>query len=307
VSVFLSFALRYAAHGWSVLPIKPRDKVPASRGGVKDATRDAVRIRAWWAEWPDANVAIAAGPSGLAIVDIDPRNGGLESMRDLVAAHRDDFPQTPVAMTGGGGWHYLYSAPPGVVLLNGGPLRRASRGVSCEECRSARLDRRKVDRSKCPCFWHGVDLKSAGQPTSAGGYIVAPPSIHPSGHEYAWASSARPSAVPCAPLPSWLVDLARASELPAAPLPRAAPSGSDAFERCRRYVATMDPAVEHQGGNRRTFDVARRCVADFGLSLSDAWAVLVEYNGRCLPPWSERELRKILSDASTKARVANPK
>ena len=267
----LRWALAYARHGWWVFPLAPRQKVPAGElapHGVKDASREPAQLREWWGDRPDHGIGLACGPSGLAVVDIDPRNGGLLSMEALVATHKD-VPPCPVAETGGGGWHYVYAAPKGVRLRNG-------------------------------AIAAGVDLKCDG------GYIAVAPSVHPSGRAYRWVSSARPSLVACSPLPSWVVGLARREELPA-PLPRAVSSGSAAVERCRRYVATMDPAVEYQGGNRQTFDVARRCVGDFGLSDGDAWSVLVEYNARCLPPWSERQLRKILSDAQAKARIANPK
>lgn len=76
-------------------------------------------------------------------------------------------------------------------------------------------------------------------------------------------------------------------------------------ERARRYVASMPVAIAGAGGHAATFAVARRLVADFELSDSDAWAVLGEYNLRCQPPWSERELRHKLASAQA-ARVRLP-
>ena len=46
-------------------------------------------------------------------------------------------------------------------------------------------------------------------------------------------------------------------------------------------------------------------VNGFALSDTEAWSILVEYNARCLPPWSERELRHKLSEAR-KARHREP-
>jgi hypothetical protein len=63
------------------------------------------------------------------------------------------------------------------------------------------------------------------------------------------------------------------------------------FDRARAYVAKMPPAVSGQGGHDATFAVAKATIHDFALSESEAWQILCEYNGRCSPPWSERELR----------------
>jgi hypothetical protein len=81
--------------------------------------------------------------SGLAVIDVDPRNGG----------QVDPALMTPTAAvaTGGGGWHLYYRHP-------GGPLLPALPGRA------------------------GVDVKADG------GYVVAPPSVHPgTGRAYRWA------------------------------------------------------------------------------------------------------------------------
>jgi hypothetical protein len=47
----------------------------------------------------------------------------------------------------------------------------------------------------------GIDFKGNG------GYIVAAPSIHPSGRQYLWEHSSRPDEVSIAPAPQWVIDL----------------------------------------------------------------------------------------------------
>lgn len=100
-------ALAYARLGWAVMPLAPGQKRPAGwlvKHGVKDATTDEATIRAWWGRTPDAGVAIAAGKSGLVIVDIDPRNGG-----SLEAVAATGLPtETLTAATPAGGWHLFY-------------------------------------------------------------------------------------------------------------------------------------------------------------------------------------------------------
>ena len=107
--------LRKAAHkygqaGWSVFPCKPGEKVPATRHGCKDATRDGDQIDAWWRENEDYNIGIATGePSGLWVLDIDGQEG-LEAVLDLGYG----IPGTLTAETPSGGWHLLFSDPGGL-------------------------------------------------------------------------------------------------------------------------------------------------------------------------------------------------
>ncbi|WP_158697274.1 bifunctional DNA primase/polymerase [Streptomyces hokutonensis] len=125
----LSQALAYAEHGWSVFPLV--GKTPAiprahesgnpCRGecgrlghGYHDATRDPEQIRAWWGRYPNAGIGLPCAPNGLAVVDIDPRNGGLETIAGLEDEH-GPLPGTLMQMTGGGGLHLVY-AHPGIEL-----------------------------------------------------------------------------------------------------------------------------------------------------------------------------------------------
>jgi hypothetical protein len=76
------------------------------------------------------------------------------------------------------------------------------------------------------------------------------------------------------------------------------PLSLDVVERARRYVARIEPAIAGQHGDLHTFRVCCRIVRGFALSDEEALAVLTEWNLRCEPPWSERELR----DKITRAR-----
>ncbi len=73
------------------------------------------------------------------------------------------------------------------------------------------------------------------------------------------------------------------------------------LDRARLYVAQMPAAISGQSGHNATFAVACALVHGFALSESDALAILQEYNGRCSPAWSERELvHKIKSVATAR-------
>lgn len=168
-SDFMRAALGYAAAGWAVFPCQPRAKTPITRNGFKDASHAAVQVRAWWTKDPTANVGIATGtPSGFFVVDIDVSDGkpGRESLATLEREH-GPLPTTQRARTGSGGEHLLFSMPDGLRM-----------------------------RSTTGALGTGIDTRGNG------GYVVAAPSVHPSGKVYEWLNEA-----PIAAPPAWLVDL----------------------------------------------------------------------------------------------------
>ena len=62
------------------------------------------------------------------------------------------------------------------------------------------------------------------------------------------------------------------------------------LERARRYIACTPGAVSGDGGHNRTFAVACSLVHTFHLDYAQAMVLLGEYNERCMPRWSPREL-----------------
>src|SRR5690606_34972004 len=68
-------AVELARQGIRVFPLKPRSKIPLTRNGFKDATCDVEKVKRWWTRWPDANIGIVPGPSGLVGFDVDGPEG----------------------------------------------------------------------------------------------------------------------------------------------------------------------------------------------------------------------------------------
>jgi hypothetical protein len=64
----------------------------------------------------------------------------------------------------------------------------------------------------------------------------------------------------------------------------------DVIERARRYLVALPAAVCGQHGDVTTFRACCRLVRGFLLSDDEALGLLHEWNARCEPPWSEREL-----------------
>jgi Bifunctional DNA primase/polymerase, N-terminal/Primase C terminal 1 (PriCT-1) len=175
VSPIADAALGYLAKGWSVLPVRARDKRPLMPWEALQSTRPAAAdVMQWYRRWPHANVGIVTGEiSNLIVIDIDPQHGGEQSLERLQRQF-GVMPPTVEAATGSGGRH-LYFAHPGAPVHNRAGLAP------------------------------GIDLRGDG------GYIVAPPSMHPSGRPYAWAPGRSPQDISLAPLPRWLLGRMTAS------------------------------------------------------------------------------------------------
>jgi putative DNA primase/helicase len=172
----LHAALAYARRGWPVFPCQPRNKKPLTEHGLLDATTDEAIIRAWWERCPTANVAIATGErSGFIVIDIDRRKGG----HLTVEALEHELPETVESLTSDGK-HLLYASP----------------GVKVRNDNAGKL------------LGAGVDLKGDG------GYILAPPSIHPDGPTYEFEATHGPDDIEIAPLPAWILEKLRAHAQP---------------------------------------------------------------------------------------------
>jgi hypothetical protein len=160
----LEYAIHYSGLGWEVFPahtIKDSGcscrkanctspgKHPRTQNGLKDATTDRSKILKWWNKNPDANIAIRTGiDSGLAVLDIDTKSNGFESLETLENTF-DKLPESLTAVTGSKGNHILFAHP--------GTLIKTRSNIV-----------------------EGIDFRGDG------GYIIAPPSLHASGNKYYW-------------------------------------------------------------------------------------------------------------------------
>lgn len=103
----LKAAQQYVSNGFSVIPIVAGQKTPSiawKKYQQQIAANDV--IERWWYDGSKAGIAIVTGSiSKLVVVDVDPKNGGEDSMKKL------HLPPTHIVKTGGGGWHYYYAWP----------------------------------------------------------------------------------------------------------------------------------------------------------------------------------------------------
>ena len=157
-------ALNYAKRGLYVFPCRVKDKRPATANGVKDATTDPDMIERWWREEPEFNIAVATGAmSRIFVIDID----GLDAEADLkkLEAQYGPIPPTVESITARGR-HLFFQYPEQPVRNSAGKLAP------------------------------GIDVRGDG------GYVLAPPSKHPSGRRYCWSVD---SANAFAAAPEWLL------------------------------------------------------------------------------------------------------
>ena len=69
----------------------------------------------------------------------------------------------------------------------------------------------------------------------------------------------------------------------------------------------MPPAISGNHGHDATFAVALALVHGFALSRDQAWPIMLEFNARCDPPWSKKDLDHKLDDATKLARHSKPR
>ena len=67
--------------------------------------------------------------------------------------------------------------------------------------------------------------------------------------------------------------------------------------RARAYLVHIDGAISGQHGHNHTMRVAGILIQKFGLTIDEALPLILEWNQRCEPPWSEKELLHKLQDA----------
>ncbi len=101
----LAAAIRYAGYRWKVFPCKPNGKKPLTENGYKNATNDIEQIKAWWGQWPDANIGLALQLSGLVAVDVDAYK---KTCKWESFIEGKEVPETVTQTTAREGRHYIF-------------------------------------------------------------------------------------------------------------------------------------------------------------------------------------------------------
>jgi hypothetical protein len=159
-------ALKLAERGLRVFPCVERGKEPLIHDNLKRATTDPNVIKGWWSSRP-YNIGIATGDgSGIWVLDVDGDEGE-ETLRHLESE--------------------LGILPPGVEVVTGAGRHLYFRWPTGIEIRN----------TQCRLDLPGLDVRGNG------GYVLAPPSVHPSGRTYCWSVD---SADAFNDAPDWLIE-----------------------------------------------------------------------------------------------------
>ena len=146
----LNFALKYLRQGLSVIPLKPNRKEPLLKWQeFQNRRASEEEVKKWWSAAPNANIGIVTGKISNLVV-ID-----LDGPEGLASATKLGLTSTVMSTTGrkDGGRHLWVSHPKDSLVAN-------------------------TVKS-----FPGLDIRADG------GYVVAPPSIHPSGRRYRFLTS----------------------------------------------------------------------------------------------------------------------
>ncbi len=147
----LAIAREYAAQAWSIIPQKSGDKKPRVRWKAFQETQPSEsQITDWWTRFLNDGICLILGSvSGIVAVDVD----SLDAERVFFELLGGE-PKTRKTLSGSkkpGKAHYLFRCPDFPTAAKFTPLHKA--------------------------------LEFRGH----GGYVVLPPSVHPSGNRYEWA------------------------------------------------------------------------------------------------------------------------
>jgi hypothetical protein len=214
---------------------------------LKDATQTQTGVKEYWEKWPNANVAIVI-PEGHFVLDVDAEHGGYESL-EILQEQYVKLPKTLTAMTGGGGIHIWFKA-------------------------------KDIRNTTALAGFPGLDVRGVG------GYVVAPPSIHRSGKEYAWIDQS-----PIADVPEWLVKLCVNNHH----------SNTSVLQIKENWITQAMPGVTE--GQRDA--VCTRLAGYFLTKMPPdiVREVLYPFADRCTPPLAHADVDKCVDSVSRKERT----
>ena len=223
-------AEQYVDYGWSVLPVKPDEKRPYMTNWLQYTKTKASKssVQNWFRSLSGAGVGAVTGRIS-GIVVLDVESYCPTPIEELLK----EYPTQMIARTGSGGYHLYYQYPSSAT--------RVSNRVR---------------------IFEGADLRADG------GFIVLPPTRHPSGNRYEWLQRGMPGVFPVA-----LLDIE-----------------SKPTVQNEGWITEALRGVSEGGRN----DTCARLAGYFfkkGMTYDIVEALLLDWNERNNPPLPAREIR----------------
>ena len=228
------FAAEYVDYGWSILPVKPEEKRPYMTNWLSYTKTKASRqtVDNWFRSLSGAGVGVVTGKISNIIV-LDVESTCPTPIEEILKR----YPTRMISRSGSGGYHLFYQYPTSVPHVS---------------------NRVRI--------FEGADRRADG------GFIVLPPTMHPtSGKRYEWVQKG-----PLGAFPMGLLDL------------RAQPTGQN-----EGWITEALRGVSEGGRN----DTCARLAGYFfkkGMTADIVEALLLDWNEKCNPPLPLRELRTTL-------------
>ena len=247
----LEAALAYAERGWPVLPIKPNEKVPLTKHGIKDATTDPDIILGWYKKWPDANIALNVGAANLMVYDLDPGS----SIKELNEALDGNLPKTELeSKTPRDGSHLFYTLDDGDFVPSS-----ASRVAP------------------------HIDVRSSS------GYVLLPPSATDDG-EYTWIKRGKAAYRTDEMLRTAYTGKEKSKDHDTWIIEQDIPENIKLAIEWLEDRNRCKLAIQGEGGDQCTYDTACM-MKSYGCSEATALELMLEHwNEDCKPPWDYDEL-----------------
>lgn len=225
--------LGYLNSGWSILPVKPEEKRPYMTNWLQYTKTRATQktVESWFNSLTGAGVGVVTGRISNIIV-LDVESYCKTPIEELLKR----YPTHLIARSGSGGYHLYYQYPQGI--------SKVSNRVG---------------------IFEGADLRGDG------GFIVLPPTRHPSGNLYTWMEQGMPGVFPKA-----LLDV------------EAKPTSTN-----EGWITEALHGVSEGGRN----DTCARLAGYFfkkGLNADIVEALLLEWNEKNDPPLPVKEVRTTL-------------
>jgi RecA-family ATPase len=277
----LNYALSYAQIGWAVFPVWSCDqfgncrcpkgtscKTPGKHPhrlaphGHLDATTDEITIRNWYESDLGAGIGVACDRSKLVVLDIDPRNGGHETLA-VIDKENNLFVSNCVADTQSGGEHRIFfQSKPNV----------------------------KFPSTLGP----GLDIKFRG-------YICVEPTVGPSGF-YKWRDGLKPQAAnKLSHQPAYLYKIGHNSSSTRTDKqirPSTIIVADDVYEELKAALAVIPPEIEYGIWLKILFGMSRLAHQTKAKTITRDWSIQSTKAGHTPEAFDEKWSR-VCNEAST--------